>query len=159
MIKKIVLLFVLGFSLTGCVMAPYDDRPNYSGNYSGGYYSSDRPYWNNAAGHRPDYRLNNRPNYRLHPQPKLASHRPPLNGNKPPLHGQKPPTYKPPPNRPNGYVSTNSYPPINKSRSNQAIQKPRPNRPNMNRNKPNWNSTPQRPVGLKNIQRPLRSSV
>lgn len=57
MIKKIILLSALGFSLTGCVMAPYDDRPH----YSGGYNSYDRPHWNNGATHRPNYR----PNYRL----------------------------------------------------------------------------------------------
>ncbi|MBP8064433.1 MAG: hypothetical protein KAY38_05505, partial [Acinetobacter sp.] len=64
MIKKIILLSALGFSLTGCVMAPYDDRPH----YSGGYNSYDRPHWNNGTTHRPNYRPNYRPNDRPHQQ-------------------------------------------------------------------------------------------
>lgn len=74
MIKKIMLLSVIGLSLTGCVMAPYDDRPNYSGNNN----SYDRPYWNNGNTHRPNYRPNDRPQQPHQSRPHFQENKPPM---------------------------------------------------------------------------------
>ena len=78
-----MLLSVVGFSLTGCVVAPYDDRPNYSGNH----HSYDRPYWNNGNSNRPDYRPNYRPNDRpQHQKPKPHQNRPHYQENRPSMY-------------------------------------------------------------------------
>lgn len=80
MIKKIMLLSVIGFSLTGCVMAPYDDRPHYSGTHS----APDRPYWNNGNTHRPNYRPNDRPQHQ-----KPNQNKPHFQENRPTIYGSQ----------------------------------------------------------------------
>ena len=52
MIKQTLLLSLVGIALTGCVVAPYDDRPYYSSQSYG--HGDHRPNWNNNNnGHRP----------------------------------------------------------------------------------------------------------
>lgn len=124
MIKKILLLSTLGLALTGCVMAPYDDRPNYSGNHS-----YDRPTWNNGGAYRPDYRPNYRPNQQK-PRPPV-NNRPDFNGHKPSQHQSN--------NKPNNKPNY---------RPNYQGQKPTKNRPNWNSNQPKSHGLPnsQRPL-------------
>lgn len=155
MIKKIILLSALGFSLTGCVMAPYDDRPHYSGSYN----SYDRPHWNNGTTHRPDYRPNHRPNDRPHQQ------KPKPHQTKPHFQGNKPPVYRPPVNRPSFNRPSEHKPNYQGQKPSQHKPNHKPNdkpnhsgqRPSVN--KPSLNSNYPRPQGLPNAQRPLRPSV
>lgn len=61
MLKKLIVLSVLAVTLTGCVVAPYDDHYSRDGrNYSGQYDHDHR--WNREQGKntRPDWRNQNR---------------------------------------------------------------------------------------------------
>ena len=93
MIKKILLLSLLGVSLTGCVVAPFDDGTYYPNNH--GY---DRPHSNN------------------HGKPPSHGHKPPQHnqgkpGHKPPSHSQgKPPSHGRPPSHSKGKPSQNHKP-------------------------------------------------
>lgn len=53
MIKQVLALGLIAVSLTGCIVAPYDDHPNRHG------HDRDRPNWNND--NRPNWD-NGRPN-------------------------------------------------------------------------------------------------
>lgn len=60
MFKKTILLSVFAVSLTGCVVAPFDDHPRHSNGY--GYSDRhDRPNWNNGKD-RPNIHNQQRPN-------------------------------------------------------------------------------------------------
>ncbi|WP_171531636.1 hypothetical protein [Acinetobacter defluvii] len=69
MLKHVLLLGLLGASLTGCIVAPYDDN----GRHHSGYdrdrphwnHDRDRPNWNKDRPNRPDWHKDrpNRPDW------------------------------------------------------------------------------------------------
>jgi hypothetical protein len=132
MIKQTLLLSLVGITLTGCVVAPFDDGPYYSSSPSYGH-GYNRPHWNNNNGHRPP------------PKPIKPQHpnwKPPQS--KPPQHGQKPPpNYRPP-----QQVKPNFKQP------RIEMDKGRPT-PNVHRSKPQ-KMTPLNAPRMPNSQRPLR---
>ncbi len=58
MIKQVLVLGLIAVSLTGCIVAPYDDHPNRHG------HDRDRPNWDNGnRPSRPNWNNDNRPNW------------------------------------------------------------------------------------------------
>ena len=52
MLKQVLLVGLLGVSLTGCIVAPLDDHPN---RHHSGYDRDDRPHWNKDRPNRPNW--------------------------------------------------------------------------------------------------------
>lgn len=146
MLKQVSLLSVLAISLTGCVVAPFDDGSRYSSQY--GYGSSHR-YSNSYGYERPQFRPN-QPQYRPHHQRpqhvgSTQQHRP--------WDNQRPNVQRPSQHKPNV-----NKPQTAKPQTTKPVTKPKPNAQSQKK-RPNVAPAVKLSTGGFNAQRPLRPQI